>query len=99
MSLFSSLQIANNALVAQQLGLQVTGNNVANANTPGYIREQLVLRPAPTQYHGGLLLGMGVEVEAVIQRTDRFLEERLRRSGADLANGEAQEAAYTEIES
>ncbi len=37
MSLFSSIQLANNTLRAQQIGLQVTGQNIANANTPGYI--------------------------------------------------------------
>jgi flagellar hook-associated protein 1 FlgK len=99
MSLFSSIQIANNALIAAQLGLQVTSNNVANANTPGYIRQELVLTPAPTQRYGGLLLGLGVSVSAVIQQTDRFLEERVRNAGSDLANSEAQESAYAQLES
>ncbi len=40
MSLFSSIQLANNALIASQIGLQVVGNNIANANTPGYIRKR-----------------------------------------------------------
>jgi len=99
MSLFSSIQIANNALIAAQLGLQVTSNNVANANTPGYIRQELQLTPAPTQRYGGLLLGLGVNVTAVIQQTDRFLEERVHNAGSDLANSEAQESAYTQLES
>ena len=99
MTLFSSIQIANNALQAAQLGLQVTGNNIANANTPGYIRERLVLAPAPTQQYGELLLGLGVKVEAVVQLTDRFLEERLRAAESDLANGETQENTYVQLES
>ena len=98
MSLFSTLQIANNALTAQQLGLQVTGNNVANANTPGYVRQQLVLAPAATSRQGSVLLGLGVDVKAVIQKTDRFLEERLREAAADVAGSEAQESVYSEIE-
>jgi len=63
MSLFSSIQLASNALNAAQIGLQVAGNNIANADTPGYIRQQVVLSPAPTQQYGGLLLGLGVQVE------------------------------------
>lgn len=98
MSLFSSIQLANNALLATQLGIQVTGNNIANANTPGYIRQSVVLTPAPTQRQGDLLLGMGVDVTAVIQRTDKFLEERHRAAMSDLANGEAQEGTYTQLE-
>lgn len=99
MSLFGTLQIANNALIAQQLGLQVTGNNIANANTPGYVREQLILSPAPTQRYGGVLIGLGVEVEGIRQKTDRFLEERLRTAAADLANVESQEDTYIQLES
>lgn len=99
MSLFSTIQIAKNSLVAAQLGLQVTSNNVANANTPGYIRQNLVLSPAPTQRYGGLLLGLGVSVTAVVQQTDRFLEERVRNAASDLANSQAQEETYVQLES
>lgn len=99
MTLFSSIQIANNALIAAQLGLQVTSNNVANANTPGYIRQNLVLQPAATQRYGGLLLGLGVDVAAVVQQTDRFLEERVRNAASDLANSEAQDNTYVQLES
>lgn len=98
MPLFSTLQIANNALVAAQLGLQVTGNNIANANTPGYIRQELQLEPAPTQRYGGLLLGMGVSVSGIVQQTDRLLEERLRGAASDLTNSEAQEKIYSQLE-
>src|SRR5688572_29173180 len=99
MTLFSTIQTANNALLAAQLGLQVTGNNIANANTPGYIRERLLLAPATTQRYGGVLLGLGVQVQGVVQITDRFLEERLRSATSDLANGEAQENVYVQLES
>lgn len=98
MSLFSSIQLANNALMAAQLGVQVTGNNIANATTPGYIRQNVVLTPAATQRKGDLLLGLGVDVTAVIQQTDKFLEERLRGAVSDRANGETQESAYTQLE-
>ncbi len=99
MTLFSSIQIASNALIASQLGLQVTSNNVANANTPGYVRQSLVLTPAPTQRYGNLLLGLGVNVSAVVQQTDRFLEERVRNAASDLANSQAQEDTYVQLES
>lgn len=98
MSLFGSIQLANNALLATQLGIQVTGNNIANANTPGYIRQSIVLTPAATQRKGDLLLGLGVDVSAVVQQTDKFLDERLRGSISDLSNGETQEGTYTQLE-
>ncbi|MEX0585508.1 MAG: flagellar hook-associated protein FlgK, partial [Pirellulales bacterium] len=88
-----------NALRAQTVGLQVTGENIANANTPGYIREEVVFQPAPTQRLGNLLLGMGVEVSGVIQKIDHFLEDRLRGATSDRADSEVREQAYLELES
>ncbi|HRX78475.1 MAG TPA: flagellar hook-associated protein FlgK, partial [Pirellulaceae bacterium] len=98
MSLLGSLQIANNALFASQVGLQVTGNNIANANTPGYIRQRPVFTTAPTQLIGDLPLGLGVQVDGIIQQSDRFLSERLRGAISDLASSEAQEEAYGQLE-
>lgn len=98
MSLFSSIRMASNALQANDIVLQVIGQNIANANTPGYIREEVLLSPAPTQRRGNLLLGLGVEVEAVVQKIDLFLEERLRGSVSDRVNAETQENAYLQLE-
>ena len=98
MSLFGTIQNAGNSLIAAQLGLQVTGNNIANANTPGYIRQRVILTPAPLQHYGGLLMGTGVKVEAVKQEIDKFLEERLRYANSDLASAETQEGAYLQLE-
>jgi len=98
MSLLGSLQIASNSLFASQVGLQVTGNNIANANTPGYTRQRPVYTPASTQLIGGLPLGLGVRVEGIIQQTDRFLTDRLRGAISELAGSEAQEDAYLQLE-
>lgn len=99
MSLFSSLQLGSNALNAAQIGLQVAGNNVANANTPGYIRQSVEFTPAPIQQIGSLPLGLGVQVEAIVQEVDKFIQQRLRSASSDLANGRAQEDAYRQLES
>ncbi len=98
MSLYSSIRLAANSLRANDIGLQVVGQNIANANTPGYIREEVVLSPAPTQRVGDLLLGMGVTVEAVIQKIDTFLEERLRGSVSDRSDAETRESNYAQLE-
>jgi flagellar hook-associated protein 1 len=98
MSLFSTIQNAGNALAAAQIGLQVTGNNIANANTPGYIRERVVLTPAPMQRYGGLLLGSGVKVLSIVQQVDHYLEEQFRSASSDVASGEIQENTYSQLE-
>lgn len=98
MSLFSSLQIGKNALLVAQLGLQVTSNNIANANTPGYLRQELVQVPAPSQRKGSLLIGLGVEAERIQQKVDLFLEERLRNATSDRSSSDVQEYAYLQLE-
>jgi flagellar hook-associated protein 1 FlgK len=98
MSLFGSLQMAGNTLNAMQIGLHVVGNNIANANTPGYIRERAIYSPAPVQKFGDLALGMGVEVDGIVQIIDRFVENRLRDAGSDLSSAEALEDAYSKLE-
>ncbi len=98
MSLFGSIQNAGNALNAAQIGLQVTGNNIANANTPGYIRQRVVLTPTPTQRYGNLLLGTGVKVQSIVQQVDLFLEEQYRSASSDVANGDVQESTYATLE-
>ncbi len=98
MSLYSSIRMAANTLQANEIALQVVGQNIANANTPGYIREEIVLAPAPTQRVGKLLLGMGVVVVAVVQKIDLFLEERLRGAVSDRVDAETQESSYMQLE-
>ncbi len=98
MTLFSSIQMAGNTLRANEIALQVVGQNIANANTPGYIREEVQLSPATVQRKGHLLLGLGVHVDAVVQKIDHFLEERLRGAVSDQAGAEATEETYAQLE-
>jgi flagellar hook-associated protein 1 FlgK len=98
MSLFSTLNVAAGALQANQIGLQVIGQNIANDNTPGYSREVVNYVPAPTQQIGNLSLGTGVQVQGVVQVVDKYLEERLRGSNSDVANSSAQSQTYQNLE-
>lgn len=98
MSLFGSIRIGANSLRANDIALQVVGQNIANANTPSYIREDVILNPAPTQRVGGLLLGLGVQVDAVIQKIDSFLEERLRGAVSEQGEAETVEQVYAQLE-
>ncbi|MBX7167077.1 MAG: flagellar hook-associated protein FlgK [Pirellulales bacterium] len=98
MSLFGSIQLANNAIRAQQVGLQVVGQNIANANTPGYLREEVVFVPAAAQRLGNLTLGLGVEVDSIRQKVDKFLQERLRGAGSDRAGADAKTKVLSQLE-
>lgn len=99
MSLFGSIQMAGNTLQAMQIGLHVVGNNIANANTPGFVRERVIYQPAPVMKLGDLTLGLGVEIGGIVQNIDNFVETRLRDTGADRASADLQSQAYRDLES
>jgi len=98
MSLFSSIQMASNTLQADQIGLQVVGQNIANANTPSYIRETVQLEPGPTMRVGNLLMGTGVTVQGITQQLDTFLEQRLQGAMSDSSDTQTQATTYTDLE-
>ncbi|MDX2055295.1 MAG: flagellar hook-associated protein FlgK [Polyangiaceae bacterium] len=72
MGLFSILYTSRDALQAHSRGLQTTGQNIANVNTPGYARRAVILEPRP---YGPGAYG-GVDAVEVRRITDRFLEQR-----------------------
>jgi flagellar hook-associated protein 1 FlgK len=98
MSLFGSIQMGGSTLQAMQIGLQVVGNNIANANTPGYVRQEAVFVPGPVQRQGNLILGTGVQVDSIVQKIDKFVQDRLIGAHGDRANAEAQEQVYRDME-
>ena len=74
--LLNSLSSAARALDAQTLGLNVTGQNIANLNTPGYARRTVQFAEIPPT--GQDSAGDGVSVVAIqAERTD-LLEAQLR---------------------
>jgi flagellar hook-associated protein 1 FlgK len=98
MSLFGSIQMGGNTLQAMQIGLHVVGNNIANANTPGYVRQEAVFVPGPVQRLGHLILGTGVLVDSIVDKLDRFVQDRLTGARGDRASADVQEQIYREIE-
>ena len=66
------LSTGQQALQAHQTALQVTGQNIANANTPGYSRERAELVSAP-YLPSPMILRSGVNVEEITRAYDRFI--------------------------
>lgn len=98
MSLFGSIQMGSNTLQAMQIGLQVVGDNIANANTPGYVRQEAVFEPSGAQKKGSLILGLGVTVDSIIQKIDKFTQARLVGAKGDRANADVQQQVYRDLE-
>ena len=73
--LFRTLSSVARALDAQRYGLDVTGQNIANVNTPGYTRRTIDLIPVAPEAPG--TAGRGVDVVGIRALRDRLLEARL----------------------
>lgn len=67
------MNIGTRAMFANYAALQTTGNNIANANTAGYSRQEVQLETAKGQYTGAGFFGQGVNVTTVVRSYDRFL--------------------------
>jgi len=100
----SNYSIGISGLRAAQNALDVIGNNIANAATPGYHRQRIELVPAYASYTAGLLLGGGVDVGGVTRVVDNLLEQEILRQRSssghisqELSTMRAVESAFGEL--
>jgi len=82
MSSYALLNLGSRALTANYAALQVTGNNIANANTPGYSRQRVELATSAGQPTGGGFFGKGVDISTITRAHSDFVtrEASLSRS-------------------
>ena len=75
--LFTTLSSAARSLDAQRFGMDVTGQNIANVNTPGWNRRTIdIVEVAPPDQWSA---GGGAEVQDVRALRDRLLDRRLEQ--------------------
>jgi len=104
-STFFGLETVRRGLVAARTGMDVTGQNVANANTEGYSRQR-ALQVASDPYTVPSLgspvmagqLGTGVTVEQIQRIRDNFLDGQIRRETNSLGAWQAQNDALSQVE-
>ncbi|HJV88489.1 MAG TPA: flagellar hook-associated protein FlgK [Noviherbaspirillum sp.] len=73
----SILGVGQSALNAAQIGLQTTGHNIANVNTPGYSRQVIVQSTAGGQDIGSGFVGKGTEVTTVKRVYNEYLSNQV----------------------
>ena len=79
------ISVGGAAIRNSQLALSVVSNNIANANTEGYVRQDLnVAENTPTK-NGLFYLGSGALAEGVRRSYDGQVEASLRASSSDLS--------------
>jgi len=81
MYLFTAgLGIGLTGLQAAQNGINVTGQNITNINTPGYSRQRVNLSTGYAVQIDKLQFGLGVNVTQIQSIKDRFLEMQLTQT-------------------
>ncbi len=80
--------IGTSALNAAYVALRTAGNNVANANTPGYSRQIAVLAPQVGTFIGGSYVGQGVAVTDVRRVYSDFLAQQAHQAQAAASESE-----------
>jgi len=97
-SLNSSLAIATQSLQAQELEIQTTNNNIANANTAGYTRETVTLSEATPSQDGSVTIGNGVSIDGVSSVRDQLLTLQIQQQTSEQSSAEAQVNALSQIQ-
>jgi len=82
-SSFGTLNTAYTGLVAARRGLDVVGQNIANANTDGYTRQRVttsasVTAPSSLSMSQTFTVGQGVSVDGVARLGSSLLDARVR---------------------
>ncbi|HZP31084.1 MAG TPA: flagellar hook-associated protein FlgK [Acidimicrobiia bacterium] len=103
MSEFSSLQIALRGLQAQHKALDVTGHNIANANTVGYSRQRVDMEAdagpiVPAVFSKYLGSGEGVDIAAITRAADIFLQAQTYVDHSANSALAAQQSVLAQIE-
>ncbi|ERP39375.1 flagellar hook-associated protein FlgK [Chitinivibrio alkaliphilus] len=95
---FSSLNIGNRALHASQMGLNVTGHNIANADVQGYSRKRLSLGADYRRDTAHGQMGFGVNVISIERVRDTHLDAQIRGQLMEKGNYEAVDSALHTVE-
>ncbi len=96
--IYGILSTASRSLLTQQKAIDVTGQNIANVNTPGYSRQRVVMQPnMPIVFEPGQM-GTGVKAAEIERIYDRYIGGQINRESTNLGQWEATEGALQRIE-
>ena len=85
--------IANTALLTQQTVMQTISQNIANAQTPGYSRQETVLQQNEPERFAWGSVGTGVRVQTIIRRRAVVLDDAFRTAAGTAGETQMRGAA------
>ena len=92
-------EIGKLGIQAQRAAIQTTSHNIANVNTDGYSRQEVVFgETTPLDGNPGQV-GTGVNATAILRKYDSFIEGQITDSREHYGNLDIQRSALSKIES
>ena len=99
MSILGMFDIGRTALFTTRKALDTTAHNIANASTPGYSRQDVVLENVPMGDVTSIgSSGRGVQLKEVKRMYDSFISLQLRTEKSNLSYWDAYDKSATKIE-
>ncbi len=103
MSTIAALSRAVSGLMANQAALNTTAHNLTNVNTPGYVRQQVLMRDSNYIKIGESAtsfsqVGLGTDVQTIRQVRDQFLDLAYRDENGRFGFYSSQAQSIEEIE-
>lgn len=72
------INIGLSGVLGHQNALNTTGNNITNANTPGYSRQEVQFEPGSTRLTSNGYVGTGVDISNIRRLADTYLVDQVR---------------------
>ena len=98
MSLLGLFDIGRSGIFANQLALRVASNNIANVNTPGYSRQDVVMQIANPVTVSGHQVGRGVGDVEVRRHFDNFTFMQIIGQSSNFGKSSALQEGLSNVE-
>ncbi|MDR0620342.1 MAG: flagellar hook-associated protein FlgK [Deltaproteobacteria bacterium] len=98
MGISSSMYTALTGMRMAQAAMEVSSNNIANVNTPGYSRQRINLATLPSWNATWGQVGLGVDANNIIRYNDQFLTRSIIMTGSTLGHHVTMKSSMDNLE-
>ena len=95
---FASFEIARSGMSVSERALEVTGHNISNVNTSGYVRQQAMSATSSYYNAHGYQIGLGATIQNIRQIRNQFLDNIYRKENTSLGYWETRNKTLEDIQ-
>lgn len=95
---FAGFEIAKSGMSFSERALSVTGHNISNVNTKGYVRQQAISSTGPYYKSQGHQYGLGADIQDLRQIRNQFLDNIYRKESTALGYWETRNKTFEDVQ-